>query len=869
MTIAIAQVTPDNTLGAENSVVTGDVINNIPSDRLDGGAIRGSNLFHSFQEFNVGEGRGVYFSNPAGIANILTRVTGGNPSNILGTLGVLGNANLFLINPKGIFFGPNARLNLGGSFFATTADSLVFGNNFEFSATNPEAPPLLTVNIPIGLRFRDNPGSIHVQGDGQGLRSRTDELIDTTSGLRVQPNQTLALVGGDVSLEGATLKTAGGRIELGSVVGSDLINITPQGQGFALGYDNVQNFGNIQLSQQTAVDASGLGGGDIQVWGRRITLTDGSQIETSTLGAEQGGTLVVNATEQVEAIGTSFDEKFPSGLSATTYPSATGDAGDLTINTRNLIVRDGARISARTRGEGDGGNLTVKADTIQAIGTSVDGPPVDTQAAPKSTGDAGNLTIYTRNLIVQDGAQISAGTLGEGKGGNLTVKADSVQLFNNKSGLFAQAYKDATGDAGDITIDTRNLIVQDGARISANTLGESKAGNLTVKADSIQLSNKDSGLFVRTEQDTTGDAGDLTVDTRNLIVQDGARISANTFGEGKAGNLTVKADSVQLSNNSSGLFAQAGPNATGDAGNLTIDTRNLIVQDGAGIYVRNLGLGSAGKLTINASSIDLDNKAILTADTNSNKPNPNKQEATISINSRDLIMRRNSEITANARGAADGGNINITTGVLVGLENSDIIANAASGNGGSITIETQGLYGFVQRTRAELERLFPNTLNIRSPRELPTSDITAFSQTSANLSGTVSIKIPDVDPSRGLIELLENVIDPSQQIAENPCQKGSDSTFIITRRGGLPSSPNQSLKSDNVRVDLVEPVASSGNFQTATINKPITHTNTKHIIPARGWVLNDKGEVVLTAYDPTATNLPQRASQTTAGCPAF
>ena len=161
VTAVRAQITPDKSLGAESSVVNPNaVIKGLPSTQIDGGATRGANLFHSFQEFSVEAGRGAYFSNPVGIQNILSRVTGSNPSNIQGTLGVLGNANLFFINPNGIIFGPNASLDLSGSFFASTANSLVFANGFEFSATNPQAPPLLTINIPIGLRFRDNPGRI-------------------------------------------------------------------------------------------------------------------------------------------------------------------------------------------------------------------------------------------------------------------------------------------------------------------------------------------------------------------------------------------------------------------------------------------------------------------------------------------------------------------------------------------------------------------------------------------------------------------------------------------------------------------------------------------------------------------------------------
>ena len=160
---AIAQIIPDHTLGRESSVVVPDVeINGIKSDRLEGGAIRGSNLFHSFQEFNIDAGRGAYFANPAAIVNIFSRVTGVNPSEIFGTLGVLGNANLFFLNPNGIIFGPNASLDVRGSFFGTTANSFVFPDGSEFSATNPGVPPLLTVNVqqPIGLKFEGQEGII-------------------------------------------------------------------------------------------------------------------------------------------------------------------------------------------------------------------------------------------------------------------------------------------------------------------------------------------------------------------------------------------------------------------------------------------------------------------------------------------------------------------------------------------------------------------------------------------------------------------------------------------------------------------------------------------------------------------------------------
>lgn len=189
-----AQITPDRTLGNESSVIEPNVvINGNPSDQINGGIIRGTNLFHSFQEFNVGEKQRVYFSNPDGINNILTRVTGGSRSEILGKLGVLGNANLFLINPKGVIFGPKASLDLKGSFIASTASSLKFADSSHFSANAPQTSTLLTVSVPSGLQFGETSANIIVQG----------------ARLEVQPVRTLGLIGSGVTLEVAFYKRQG------------------------------------------------------------------------------------------------------------------------------------------------------------------------------------------------------------------------------------------------------------------------------------------------------------------------------------------------------------------------------------------------------------------------------------------------------------------------------------------------------------------------------------------------------------------------------------------------------------------------------------------------------------------------------------
>ncbi|OUL26631.1 filamentous hemagglutinin N-terminal domain-containing protein [Nostoc sp. 106C] len=183
---ADAQIIPDETLGESSSTITPNLnIQGLAADRIDGGVSLGANLFHSFREFNVGENQRVYFGNPTGIENILTRVTGAKVSNILGTLGVNGAANLFLLNPNGIIFGQNARLDVAGSFMASTANSFVFGNGMEFSATDPQAPPLLKINLTPGLQY------------GKNDSYRT---IKNTGSLTV--GQDLKLIAGNLDLQG-------------------------------------------------------------------------------------------------------------------------------------------------------------------------------------------------------------------------------------------------------------------------------------------------------------------------------------------------------------------------------------------------------------------------------------------------------------------------------------------------------------------------------------------------------------------------------------------------------------------------------------------------------------------------------------------
>ncbi|MBD2775686.1 filamentous hemagglutinin N-terminal domain-containing protein [Iningainema tapete] len=743
---AQSAITPDNTLGSQSSRVDTNQFDG-STEVLRGGVSQGNNLFHSFQEFNVSEGRAAFFLSPGNIQNIVARVTGSNSSKIMGILGTFqtidgnilpSNANLFLINPNGIIFGPNAVLSVGGSFVGSTASAIKFADGTEFSATSPQTTPLLTVSVPLGLQFGGTATDIRVQG-----------------AVSVQPGKTLALVGGNVNLDNGFLQAQGGQIALGGILGEGTIRLNLDSNNQPLSFPNNVPTADVSLSNRAIVDVSGEGGGNIQVQGRRVTLSNGSLLFADTQGSQNGRGISIGAEQ--------------------------------------LTIQDGSQISASTSGSGTGGSLTVKAsDFVQAIGTDADGNPSALFADTFGTGAAGNLTIDTGQLMIENGANVSASTRGnQGRGGTLQVTAAMVKLSGNSaignfpSGLFTQTL--GSGDAGSLTIDTRQLIVRDGAQVTAGTNinSQGKGGNLTVFAsDLVELSgtglngSPNSGLFASTRG--TGDAGSLTITTGQLIVRDGARVTVAGVESGNAGNLQIQARDLSL-----------------DGGKLIAETKS----------------GQGGNITL--QGLDL------------------------------LLLRNNSQITTSAdtsQVGADvaGGNIDINSKLIVAVpgENSDITANAFRGRGGNINITTQGIFGVDRRVQETSQ----------------TNDITASSQLGIN--GRIQINTPDVDPDRGTVALPAQVVDVSGQIASGCAAFNGEtgSTFVVTGRGGLSPNPYEPLSSDVLWSDTRLSVATNQqrSSKTTTI-KPPSASAPVEINPAIGWVFNGKGEVTLIAHAPNTT----------------
>ncbi len=575
-----AQIIPDNTLGKESSVVRQDNVGGTPSSVIEGGAIRGSNLFHSFSEFNAEEGRGAYFTNPSIIDNILTRVTGNNPSNILGKIGVLGDANLFLINPNGIIFGTNAQLDLRGSFVASSADGIVFDNSFEFRASNPKVPPLLTVNLPLGLRFGSAPGKI------TNRSTVKDFVTKEKNGLQVQSGKTIALLGGDILMESGAIRAPGARIELGGVAGNSLVHLTPMSFGWAFGYEGVENFRDIQLSQNALATTRGESGGDIQLYGRRIAITSpsgvvNSQVVTLNEGANSGGNITLNASESVELDG--------GELTTGSLPEAAGRAGDIKITTGRLTVSNGSFIDASSDGAGRGGNLIVNATKSVEVNGRGTRARLTTQAF--GDGNAGDLMVTTERLILRDGGQITSSTFGSGNAGKVSVDAsDSVEVSGsgvsrnkrfNKSGLFATTNGgDPTvtvnGKGGDLKINTGRLVVQNGGVISVAAVDGStgQAGNLTINANSLSLNR--GSITAETGKSGVTEGANITLQIRDLLrLENESLISATAFGDAKGGNILIDPTFVLLfpsGPNGSDIIAKA---ERGNGGNIRIEAQGI------------------------------------------------------------------------------------------------------------------------------------------------------------------------------------------------------------------------------------------------------------------------------------------------------
>ncbi|HEY9832959.1 MAG TPA: filamentous hemagglutinin N-terminal domain-containing protein [Stenomitos sp.] len=488
----LAQIVPDNTLGTESSLVTPNVnIRGLPAERIDGGAVRGSALFHSFSEFNVNNGQRVYFSNPAGIADIFSRVTGLNISNILGTLGVDGGANLFLLNPNGILFGPNAQLDIQGSFLATTGSSFKFSDGSEFSATQPQAAPLLSINVPLGLQWGTQPlGKINNAGN-----------------LQVGSGQTLALHGSDVTSTGSLNAPGGTVMMLGDRIGL---------------LDNARINVSSATGGGTVLIGGGLQGKDAVPNAARTFVDAGVRIEADALTTGNGGNVIVWADEVTGFYG---------NISARGGTEA-GNGGFVEVSGKqNLIFRGAVNTSAS---QGNSGTLLLDPDNITIV--NGDGATDDNQIKNDGQiwqGDGGASPFTISEKVLQDLLGDTNVILQATNDITINDLTDNALTFKRGTGKITfTADADGNGVGSFLMQDVKDTLYTNGRNIEISgaslTLGNINTFSISEKTTSTQEVVVDvdaGGLIPPTE--TSGTAT-FNFTVPNNLVRDGNSYDLST-----------------------------------------------------------------------------------------------------------------------------------------------------------------------------------------------------------------------------------------------------------------------------------------------------------------------------------------------------
>ncbi len=584
--VSLAQVTSDGTVNTQVSQSGNEA-------RITGGETRENNLFHSFQDFSVETGNQAFFDNAQNIENIFSRVTGGNISQIDGLIQANGSASLYLVNPAGIIFGKNASLDIGGSFFGSTANGILFENG-EFSATDLDNPPLLTINAPIGLNLRNNNAEIVnlSQYESESQETIFDFNIPNPVGLMVKEGKSITLNAGNISFDGGLATAPGGSINLEATGNIEII-----------GDEQVSSL--IRANSLNTFSLEGNGGAiNLIATGGNITISDANLSSGSNSGNDSGGNIMINAPK--------FTNLTNSFIDSSTN-SSTGGGGDVIINAGSSIRLEDTRIDAANFGDGRSGDVTITAlnqGSIELIGTEVE--QLDIFNDSDDVLDAAEAVIFV-DAFGGEGAESQTG-------GELTIEGGSIKIDNYN--LISQVNEfsndefdpnpnlNTQGNAGDIFI-TGDSIAINNSSLVTGTLGNGNAGNIELNAtNDITLSN---GTSLNTRTISFGDAGIIQIEANSLTLDNSSIEASNLppeldFALGEleifAGSINFDlAENLILQNNST-ISAIANGDANG--GNIDIGATFIVAFPAKNIgndIIASATGGQGGLINIEAESI--------------------------------------------------------------------------------------------------------------------------------------------------------------------------------------------------------------------------------------------------------------------------
>ena len=694
----LAQIIPDGTLPNNSHVTVKGKIN-----RITGGTTAGGNFFHSFKEFSIPKGQTAFFNNKVDINNIITRVTGNSASTINGLIRANGSANLFLINPNGIVFDSRAKLDIGGSFIGSTADSIKFDDGSFFSAVSIDSQPLLTINVPLGLQFGSNPtGNIVHSGKLKVDSGKNITLI----GNRVENKNKLEANGGQISIAAIS---SPGLASLGK--NGELLNIEYQSKNIInhqldsghtiikgpikINKNTAGNTGKILIHGQESVEfrntsVQSINGGDINIQANKLSVID-SKIEsfmTSKIN-DRGGDISIQAGS-IE-ITDSRNLRGTTKIYSQVKKAAQGNGGNIDITTDSLLITNKARISAITQGKGNAGSVSINASGAVEL---LEGD-IFSQVENQGIGNSGNINIQARSLKLdgRDGnralldTNVKAG--GTGTAGSIFVNVkDKIELINGGR-IVSNLNNGAKGSGGNISINTRLLSLERGGRIQALTQGMGKAGNIDIRADeAVSISGNteytsSAGIYTSSEAGSGGKGGNINIITTKLNISNNAVLNARSRSSFKGGNINATVNTLELTDGGQFLTTAF---ADGSAGDIEINAKENITISGsdASYFSRQVRLFQQKRNADSLVANDTPNSGLLARNRGTN------DGGKIAINTEKLTIRDGGILSSESIGTGNSGNIQIDANFVELIDGGQIITNSKnSGNAGNIILNAQ------------------------------------------------------------------------------------------------------------------------------------------------------------------------------------
>ncbi|WP_190804377.1 filamentous hemagglutinin N-terminal domain-containing protein [Leptolyngbya sp. FACHB-261] len=770
---ALAQIAADQSAGTVVNANT--VINGRAGTRIDGGTIRGGNLLHSFDQFNLGRSERAYFSNPADITNIVSRVTGSSASSIQGTLGVLGNANLFLINPNGIVFGAGASLDVKGSFVATTANAIQL-NNGDILGTNLTTPlPNNVLNVnPSAFLFNQVP-------------ARPIQVLGGGTQLAVPTGRSLVFVGGDLDIRRATLVAPEGRVELGTVAGEGAVNLDASDQNnLRLSFSDDLARGNILLSQdnsssRTAVDVTGTVGGSITIYTRNLDISLGTRLLAGISRGQDSrgrpsGDIVIDATGAVTLVGI-LDRNDDLGINNNVFANARGNAGNVYIQANSLSLTNNAQLTANTQGIGNAGNLFIQVDgaltlanrtsrissrvqrdggngkggniQIQAGSISVTGgAQINTELEARSTGSAGRIEIDTGVLSISDVGRLTSRTRSRGDAGEIVVRVNGPINLVRGGRIISDISRGATGNGGNIVIEAQSLSLSEGGFIEASTASAGRAGDIKIRArDFVNLDGvlnsenildlETSRIFAGTQtsdETVTSDSrgADIRITTGRLRLANGAVVNAQSRSRFSGGSIAVNANNLEITNGGQILTTAF---SSGAAGNISVEVAGQATLSGSdSTYFNRLAraIGEEGSGRPNRRLI----RDLIFSDGSTSgllaRAQGTGAGGDLTIHAGQLVVRDGAILTTQSQGSGEAGDIRVDADTLAVVRGGQLLATALSGgSAGNVTLNIAQAIALAGRDPTYRTRR-GNAQSLVNQRLLPSIDQAFFNQGDAS-----------------------------------------------------------------------------------------------------------------------------------------